>query len=159
MNLALTGVHMSNYSSGLSADTQALMAFEAGKKSAVVAYLLWFFTGGIGGHRFYAGRTGSAVAQLVLAILGWTTVWMLGFGLLFLIPLGVWVLIDVFLLGGIISQYNAALMARLNAAPRQDLSSADDLAKFAALRDSGAISGDEYEAQKRRILGVPGALV
>jgi hypothetical protein len=35
----------------------------------------------------------------------------------------------------------------------------DDLTKFAALRDSGAISSDEYEAQKRRILGAPGNAV
>ncbi|MBU2233156.1 MAG: NINE protein [Alphaproteobacteria bacterium] len=139
---------------GLSADTQALMAFESNKKSAGVAYLLWFFTGGVGGHRFYMGRIGSAVTQLILAILGWTTVWF-GVGLAFLIPLGIWLLIDVFTLGGMVAKHNSDLMARLNTMPRQAPSSADDLAKFAALRDSGAISSDEYEAEKRRILGRP----
>lgn len=138
--------------SGLSADTQALMAFETSKKSTGVAYLLWFFTGGIGGHRFYMGRTGSAVFQLILSILGWTTVWF-GLGFLFLIPLGIWLLIDAFTLGGWVNAHNGALMNRLNAAPRQAPSSADDLAKFAALRDSGAISAEEYEAQKRKLLG------
>jgi TM2 domain-containing membrane protein YozV len=152
------GVNMSHQSSGLSADTQALMAFESNKKSAGVAYLLWFFTGGVGGHRFYAGRTGSAVGQLVLAILGWTTL-LLGIGFFFLGALGISLLIDVFLLSGIIRTYNADLMVRLNATPRRETASADDLAKFAALRDSGAISSDEYEAQKRRILGAPGNAV
>ncbi|WP_307365354.1 NINE protein [Brevundimonas sp. SORGH_AS_0993] len=133
------------------------MAFESNKKSVGVAYLLWFFTGGVGGHRFYLGRTGSAVFQLVLAILGWTLLLAAGFGLLFLIPLGIWLLIDAFTLGGMVSEQNNALMARLSSAQRQtSSSSADDLAKFAALRDSGAISSDEYEAQKRRILGAPG---
>lgn len=154
MTFFFTGVDMSHQSNGLSADTQALMAFESNKKSAGVAYLLWFFTGGIGGHRFYAGRTGSAVGQLILAILGWTTI-LLGIGFFFLGALGLWLLIDVFLLGGIISAYNADLMLRLNATPRRESASVDDLTKFAALRDSGAISSDEYEAQKRRILGAP----
>lgn len=131
------------------------MAFESNKKSVGVAYLLWFFTGGVGGHRFYLGRTGSAVFQLVLAILGWTLLLAAGLGLLFLIPLGIWLLIDAFTLGGMVSEQNNALMARLNSAQRPTSSSADDLAKFAALRDSGAISSDEYEAQKRRILGAP----
>lgn len=139
----------------LSADTQAIMSFEANKKSAGVAYLLWFFTGGIGGHRFYMGRTGSAVAQLILSILGWLTIWIAGMGLIFLIPLGIWLLIDAFTLGGMVSDHNNKLMQRLNAgaAPRTD--PADELAKYAALRDSGAISNDEYETQKRRLLGAP----
>lgn len=158
MTKVITGVTMSNQSTGLSADTQALMAFEPIKKSAGVAYLLWFFTGGVGGHRFYAGRTGSAVAQLMLTILGWATVWF-GLGFVFLSALGIWLLVDAFLLGGIIRAYNADLMVRLNAAPRRETASVDDLAKFAALRDSGVISSDEYEAQKRRILGVPGNAV
>lgn len=139
---------------GLSADTQALMAFESSKKSAGVAYLLWFFTGSFGGHRFYMGRTGSAIFQLILGILGWLTIWF-GVGLLFMVPLGVWLLIDLFTLGGMVADDNRKLMARLNAGTASPTSAADDLAKFAALRDSGAISSDEYEAQKRRILGAP----
>jgi TM2 domain-containing membrane protein YozV len=141
-----------NGRSGLSADTQALMAFESGKKSGGLAYLLWFFTGGVGGHRFYLGRTGSAVAQLILAVLGWPLLFAAGFGLVFLIPLGIWLLIDVFTLGGMVAKHNAALMERLN---RTALSPVDELSKFAALRDSGAISADEYDAQKQRLIGAP----
>lgn len=37
-------------------------------KSMVVAYILWYFLGMFGGHRFYMGKTGSAVAQLILTI-------------------------------------------------------------------------------------------
>lgn len=139
--------------SSLSADTQALMAFDAGKKSSGLAYVLWFFLGGLGGHRFYLGRTGSAVAMLLMSIFGWMTVWFL-VGFFLLIPLGIWLLVDLFLIPGMIEQHNNALMARLNAAPSSRTSSADDLAKFAGLRDIGAISDDEYEVQKRRLLGV-----
>jgi hypothetical protein len=38
--------------SALSPDTRALMLFEANKKSALVAYILWFFLGLFGGHNF-----------------------------------------------------------------------------------------------------------
>ena len=139
---------------GLSADTQALMAFEAGKKSAGLAFVLWFFTGGLGGHRFYLGRTGSAVAQLIMSILGWLTVWVF-IGIFLLIPLGIWLLVDLFLISGMVQEHNTALMNRLNASSRAPAGSkVDDLAKFAALRDSGAISEDEYQAEKARLLGV-----
>ena len=140
---------------GLSADAQALMAFESGKKSAGLAFVLWFFTGGLGGHRFYLGRTGSAVAQLLMSVIGWVTL-VVGFGLLLLIPLGIWLIVDLFLIGGMVQEQNSSLMARLNAAssPRSATSAVDELSKFAALRDSAAISDDEYQAQKEKLIGV-----
>ena len=141
---------------GLSLDTQAMMAFESQKKSAGVAYLLWFFTGGFGGHRFYLGRAGSAVAQLFLSLLGWPLVIAGGFGFLLLVPLGVWLLIDLFTLGGMVSDHTAQIMVRLNAAsvrPVAAVSAVDELAKFAALRDQGAISDEEYSEQKARLIG------
>lgn len=39
------------------------------QKSAVVAAILGFFFGALGIHNFYLGRTGSAVAQLLITIL------------------------------------------------------------------------------------------
>lgn len=44
------------------------MHYDAAKKSVGVTYLLWFFLGGFGGHRFYLKRTGSAVGLLILTI-------------------------------------------------------------------------------------------
>ena len=58
------------------------MAFESGKKSSGICYLLWFFLGGFGAHRFYLGRTGSAIAMLVLYILSWILLFAAGVGLL-----------------------------------------------------------------------------
>jgi TM2 domain-containing membrane protein YozV len=46
-------------------EAATLMRYEANKKSPMVAYLLWWFFGTFGGHRFYLGHTGSAVAMLI----------------------------------------------------------------------------------------------
>lgn len=59
------------------------------QKSRGVYILLGLFLGGLGVHNFYVGRYGSAVAQLLIALaLGWLIV-----PLLFL---GLWVLIEMF---------------------------------------------------------------
>ncbi|MFQ3844662.1 TM2 domain-containing protein [Staphylococcus pseudoxylosus] len=59
-------------------------------KSAGIAYLLWFFFGSLGGHRFYFGKTGSAIGLIAVTLLvSWWT-----FG----IPTFIWVIIDAFLI-------------------------------------------------------------
>jgi len=89
---------------GLSADTRAMMLFEANKKTALVAYILWFFVGLFGGHNFYLNRKGVAIAQLILSVT------ILGM----LITL-VWVLVDAFLIPGWIRRQNNALATQLGA--------------------------------------------
>jgi len=89
---------------GLSNDTRVLMLYEANKKSAPVAYLLWFFLGLFGGHNFYLKRTGVAVAQLILSI---TIVGML--------VTAVWVLVDAFLIPGWVKAQNNLLATQLGA--------------------------------------------
>jgi TM2 domain-containing membrane protein YozV len=64
--------------------------FDKKKKNKTTAYLLWFFLGGFGGHRFYIGDTGLAIAMLFL---NWAT-------------LGIWALIDAFILTGRIDTLN-----------------------------------------------------
>ena len=76
------------------------LLFEANRKSTGAAYLLWFFLGGFGAHRFYLGRTGSAAAQLLLMLLGWIPLF-LGW-----IVLGIWWLVDAFLIPDIIRSDN-----------------------------------------------------
>ena len=140
--------------SGLSNDTQALMAFESQKKSAGIAYVLWLFTGGFGGHRFYLGRTGSAVGQLGLTLLGWPLLFAAGLGFALLAPLGIWLIVDLFLIPGIISDHNGALMRRLNssAMPQARFDVADELAKLAALKDQGVLSEVEFAARKAKLI-------
>jgi TM2 domain-containing membrane protein YozV len=89
------------------------MHFEANKKSMGVAYLLWFFLGGFGVHRFYAGRTQSAVLQLgsmiaiyVLALAVSPAFYMLG------LVFGIWTMADAFLIPGMIREHNNDLTGR-----------------------------------------------
>ena len=76
------------------------LLYQANAKSTGVTYLLWFFLGSLGAHRFYAGKTAGGIVQLVLFLLGWATIWIMGFGLLFLIP-------------GWLRQYNTNLVHRV----------------------------------------------
>jgi TM2 domain-containing membrane protein YozV len=62
-------------------------------KSKVTAGVLQIFLGGFGAGRFYIGSNGVAVAQLLLLVLGWLTA-ILGVGVLILMGLGVWVIVD-----------------------------------------------------------------
>lgn len=75
------------------------------KKSVGVSYLLWFFLSSLGIHRMYLGRKGSGVTLLVLSILGWLTLVFL-VGWVFLVIVGIWALVDAFLLPGIVKEAN-----------------------------------------------------
>ena len=96
--------HQINQSGGLSNDARVLMLYEANKKTALVAYLLWFFLGLFGGHNFYLGRTGVAVTQLILSLVF--------VGLIITI---FWVLVDAFLIPGWVSRQNNLLATQLGA--------------------------------------------
>ena len=41
------------------------------EKNKWVALLLWFFLGGLGGHRFYVGDASGGVAYVLCTCLGW----------------------------------------------------------------------------------------
>jgi TM2 domain-containing membrane protein YozV len=71
-------------------------------KEMVIAYAFWFFLGVFGAHRFYIGRTGSAVAQLVLSIT-----------IVGLIITGIWAIIDAFLLYNYVNEHNDEVENRL----------------------------------------------
>ncbi|MDC7783916.1 TM2 domain-containing protein [Priestia megaterium] len=75
----------------LSAEQLSMVQSEVSKqgKSKGIAYALWFFLGGLGGHRYYAGNIGMAIA-MTLTLGG----------------LGIWSLIDVFMIGGAIEKKN-----------------------------------------------------
>ena len=85
----------------------------------LVAYVLWFLFHIFGGHRFYSGRSDTAVCQLLLTIVG---VLLLianynsgdrPFGLVLLVPVWIWILIDFFLIPGWIRQHNFRLAMQL----------------------------------------------
>ncbi len=74
-------------------------------KSLGAAIAFWFFAGGLGAHRFYLGRP-HAVTMLMLTLTGvLTAIIIVGFFLL--AAVGIWVIVDVFLLDGWVKENNA----------------------------------------------------
>jgi len=98
-----------NYPAGQT-EVGRLMYYQANQKSASTAYLLWFFLGGFSAHRFYMGKTGSAIGQ---ALLWWCSLFLcyvlIGF-LIVWIPI-VWIFIDLFLISGWVREHNNRLVA------------------------------------------------
>lgn len=64
-------------------------------KSKTTAYLLWFFLGVLGIHKFYLGKTGMGILYLLTGGL-----------------CGIGLLVDLFTLGGQVDAYNALFMAQ-----------------------------------------------
>ena len=67
-------------------------------KNVLVAYLLWFFLGVFSAHRFYLGRPGTAILQILSYFI------LIGF---------VWWVIDFFLIPGMVREENDELRRRL----------------------------------------------
>ncbi|NGQ95504.1 TM2 domain-containing protein [Brevibacillus sp. SYP-B805] len=67
------------------------------RKSKLAAYLLLIFLGFFGAHRFYARNPGIGVLMIL--------VWVAGFFISF-IPIGLWLLVDLFLIGRRIDELN-----------------------------------------------------
>jgi TM2 domain-containing membrane protein YozV len=91
---------------------QQMMRYDANKKTALIAYLLWFFAGYLGAHRFYLGRTISGLIMLVLFLLSCVGMLIL-VGFIGLAVIGLWWLIDGFLIPGMISAANNKLINSL----------------------------------------------
>ncbi len=94
------------------ADAATLMRYDANKKSVVIAYVLWFFLGYLGAHRFYLGRALSGAVMLFITVVSAIlTVVLIGHAGLALV--GLWWLIDALLIPGMTSDYNNRLIAEL----------------------------------------------
>jgi len=94
------------------AAAQQMMRYDANKKTALIAYLLWFFAGYLGAHRFYLGRIVSGLIMLVLFLLSCVGMLIL-VGFIGLAVIGLWWLIDGFLIPGMISGANNKLINNL----------------------------------------------
>lgn len=74
-------------------------------KDMTVAYVLAIFLGGFGAHQFYLRHVGIAVTQLILTLLGWLTSWLI-IGWFLVIPVWIWVFVDLFLIPGWVRRAN-----------------------------------------------------
>lgn len=77
-------------------------------KSTAVAYLLWFFLGGWGAHKFYLQQTGIGVAYLVTWLLGLLTTWIF-IGWFFIGIVAILLIIDAFLIPGRVRDVNSQM--------------------------------------------------
>ena len=93
--------------------------YDIEKKSLLAAYVLWFFLGYIGAHRFYLGRPLSGLIMLALSavtlVLSLVSFGVLGF-LWFVV--GLWWLIDALLIPGIAAGRNSRIADRIFAGRR-----------------------------------------
>ena len=98
-------------------ELQESIYLQSKMKSRGVAYLLYFFLGGVSAHRFYIGKLG--VIQLAFSLIGWfflvigwmnlstnpkITVTFIGTGAGLLIIWAIWMLIDLFTIGSMVDE-------------------------------------------------------
>lgn len=74
-----------------------------------MTYLLWFFLGWFGIHRFYVGKWISGFILLALTLIAGATYWIFIGMVLMAIP-GLWWLIDALLIPGMVREYNNDLV-------------------------------------------------
>jgi len=79
------------------------------KKQTAVAYVLWFFLGLTGAHRFYLGLKAEGAMQLGLLVSG--VLFVLIGGALLLMVLVLWLLLDAFLIPGMVREHNVDLIS------------------------------------------------
>lgn len=81
-----------------------------GFRTRLIGYVLWLFTGWLGGHRFYVGRWRSGLAMLGA---GLTTSLVTSFtGLWAGVPMVIWWVLDAFQIPGWVRKANADNAAR-----------------------------------------------
>lgn len=78
-------------------EMRRLLALSLGRKSVVIALILWFFFGLLGVHRFYLDKIGTGIMMALLSIVGGFTAPIL-IGIPLLVIVGLWWLIDFFMI-------------------------------------------------------------
>lgn len=88
--------------------------YDIEKKSLLAAYVLWFFLGYVGAHRFYLGKPLSGFVMLAIsAITLLLTVVSFGFLGFLWFAIGLWWLIDALLIPGIAARRNSDIADRV----------------------------------------------
>ena len=148
-------------------------------KSKLIAYLLWFFLGSLGIHKFYLHKWFWGFLYLISSVVG---ILALLTGIVFLAPIvaitGIGWFVDLFILGTQVESYNlkksvnkisraTAELAtetvnyvqntNLNSVnnvnqTQQQNSKVEKLRKLKSLLDSGVLTQEEFEIEKQKIL-------
>ena len=125
-------------------------------KNMVVAYLLWFFLGYFGIHRFYLGKVGSGLAQLLLMIIGWVTSFIF-IGFFLIAAWFIWWLLDAYFVQQYVTDFNNSIgVKNSTVVVNKSVSSTDDLDKLERLHDlkeKGIITEEEFEEKRSEIMG------
>lgn len=74
-------------------------------KSTVVAYVLWFFLGQLGIHKFYLGKNFMGIIYLIFGLIGWATTFIL-IGWFFLAVVWLLMFFDLFTMPGTVRRLN-----------------------------------------------------
>lgn len=74
-------------------------------RSATTAYLLWFFLGGFGAHRFYFGKTRGALGMIALCVVSFLLAPFI-IGLFGYAALAIWWLFDALRIGNWVAEAN-----------------------------------------------------
>ncbi|MDD2789894.1 MAG: TM2 domain-containing protein [Sulfurimonas sp.] len=85
-----------------------LARYEVQKKNMLIAYLLWWFLGLFGVHRFYMNQP-KALLMLIVGIITFLTLF-IGIGVILFIPLWIWWFVDAFFLHKWVTKYNLSLL-------------------------------------------------
>ena len=93
-------------------DVALMMQYDANKKSALVAYVLWLFMGLFGAHRFYLDEKGTGAGMLIITLAS-LVLMLAAIGLFTIFITIIWAFVDLFLIPGIARKYNNDLATRL----------------------------------------------
>ena len=125
-------------------------------KSLIVAYVLWFFLGIFGVHRFYLGRVKSGLWMLGLTAVGYLLT-ILIIGILPLIAVGFWWCIDAYFTYKITNEVNEKLGVHepsISIGTRQNKTKdrVTQLKDLVVMKEQGHLTDEEFEKEKKGLL-------